>query len=114
MRARLTGRPPQVVIDSGHPTSVVYAMDLTLLVPSLTLAAALLWRRRPWGYVLAAVLAVKCTTYTMALVGMGLFAARAGIAHAAVLTPIWAALSVTSLAAALALLANLRSPLVTS
>jgi hypothetical protein len=31
------------------------ALDLTLLVPLYAVAAVLLWRREPWGYVLAAV-----------------------------------------------------------
>ena len=35
-------------------------MDMAFLVPAYALAAALLWLRRPWGYVLGAVTVVAC------------------------------------------------------
>jgi hypothetical protein len=49
---------PADIVQTGHPTAVVYATDLALLMPAITLAAILLWRRRPLGYLLAPVLMV--------------------------------------------------------
>ncbi|HEX6305019.1 MAG TPA: hypothetical protein VFZ76_12575 [Anaerolineales bacterium] len=69
----VTGQLPQSNIDSGHPTNIVFALDLALLVPGLVLAAVWLWKRRPWGYVLGAMMLVKGTIYPMALIGMAIF-----------------------------------------
>jgi hypothetical protein len=65
-----TGQVPEDIVKTGHTTGVVYAMDLALLMPAIVVAAVLLWRRRPWGYVLATVLLVKGLTYPLALVAM--------------------------------------------
>ena len=35
------------------PVNVVYVQDLALWLPLLAVAAAWLWRRRRWGYLLA-------------------------------------------------------------
>ena len=37
---------------TGLPTSPVYVQDLALWLPLIAVAAAWLWQRRPWGYVL--------------------------------------------------------------
>lgn len=69
----VTGQLPQSNIDSGHTTNIVFALDLALLVPGLVLAATWLWQRRPWGYILGAMMLVKGTIYPMALIGMAIF-----------------------------------------
>lgn len=69
----VTGQLPQSNIDSGHTTNIVFALDLALLVPGLVLAAIWLWQRRPWGYILGAMMLVKGTIYAMALIGMAIF-----------------------------------------
>jgi hypothetical protein len=38
---------------------LVFAADLTVLLPACAGAGAMLWRRRPWGYALAGLLLVK-------------------------------------------------------
>jgi hypothetical protein len=43
----ITGKVPQDIIQTGHPTSIVYALDLSLLIPFLVLGAFLLWQRQP-------------------------------------------------------------------
>jgi hypothetical protein len=103
-----TGQVPQVVVDSGHPTGVIFAVDLTMLVPFFFLGAAWLWRRRPWGYVLGTAINVSGAIYTLALAGMGFSADRSVVAGAELLIPLWLALSAASLVSAGALLANLR------
>ena len=105
----VTGQVPQVVVDSGHPTSVVFALDLSLLVPGMVLGATWLWRRDPWGYVLGTMVNVKAVTYALALIGMSAYAARAGVPGAWDLAPLWAFLGAGNLIASALLLGNMRS-----
>ncbi|HEX6292520.1 MAG TPA: hypothetical protein VFZ66_25260 [Herpetosiphonaceae bacterium] len=103
----VTGQVPQDIIQTGHPTAVVYATDLSLLMPGLVLSAVLLWKRQPWGYVLATIVMVKATTYGLALLIMSAFAyARAGTWDT--LTPLWAFLTIGCLIATGLLLGNMQ------
>lgn len=43
------------LVETDSVVHLGMALDLSLLVPLYAVAAALLWRRAPWGYVLAAV-----------------------------------------------------------
>jgi hypothetical protein len=104
-----TGTLPSSVVASGHPTAVVFAIDLTLLVPFFLFAAAGLWRRSPWGRVLAAAVSVSGATYTMLLAGMGLGADPAVVEGASVLVPLWLALGAASAAVAVTLLRHAPS-----
>jgi hypothetical protein len=103
----LTGNVPQSVADSGHPTAIVFALDLGVLLPAVALAAWWLWRREPWGYVLAVMVNVKGATYALALISMGVFMERAGL-EAGGLIFLWVFFTIASLVAALGLLWNLR------
>ncbi len=60
----------------GQTTMVVQALDLGLIVPLALLTGALALTRRPVGYVLAAVLAVKGTALAAAI---SLMVIRAGL-----------------------------------
>lgn len=62
-----TGLLPAIVVKSGHPTSIVYALDLTMIFPALLVAGYWLWQRKPWGYVLAAILLFKSAAYGLVL-----------------------------------------------
>jgi hypothetical protein len=62
-----TGQLPAIVTITEHPTSVVFALDLTLLIPWLAVGAIWLIKRKPWGYVIAGVLSVKGPLYTLVL-----------------------------------------------
>ncbi len=99
----VTGQLPADIVQTGHPTGVVYATDLALLMPAIALAAVLLWRRRPWGYVLSAVLMVKGLTYPLALIAMSLLGTWDPM------TPVYAFFWVLSSVALVLLLWNLRS-----
>lgn len=103
----LTGQVPQAVVDSGHPTSVVFAVDLTMLVPFALLSGLWLWRRLSWGYVLGTMMTISGGVYTLALAGMGLAADKSVVADAGALTVLWLVLSVISFAAAGLMLGNL-------
>lgn len=58
-----TGHVPDVN-GSEFAYQVIAAVDLSFMVPLQILAAYLLWRRRPWGYVLGAVALVQGAIYT--------------------------------------------------
>jgi hypothetical protein len=105
----ITGQLPQSVIDAGGQTNVVFAIDLSIMIPALILAAVWLWKRQPWGYVLAVMMNIKGATYAFALVMMGVFAVREDIPGAADLTPLWIFFTLASLIATGFLLGNIRS-----
>lgn len=67
----VTGDEPQIVVDTAHPTAPVLVFDLGFIVPLLILAAILVGRRHPWGWVVAPIMLVKGAT-----VGLGLLAAN--------------------------------------
>jgi hypothetical protein len=104
-----TGQVPQFIVDVGHPTSVVFALDLSLVVPFLVLGAIWLWQRRPWGYLLAAISCVKGTVYMLALAVASVFQAQVGFRAGLTQLPLWGALSSGFLAASLFLLSNVKS-----
>ncbi len=54
----------------GKTTLAVQALDLGMVVPFALATALLLWRRRPWGYLLATVLAVKGVAMAGAICAM--------------------------------------------
>lgn len=45
--------------QQSSEASLVYALDLTILIPAMVLAAVQIWRRRPLGYLLGGVLLIK-------------------------------------------------------
>jgi hypothetical protein len=57
----LTGEPPAA-------PSLIFALDLTLIVPNCALAAYLLWRRTNWGFLLAFIMLFKCFAYGLVLI----------------------------------------------
>ena len=61
------GKMPETIISTGHPTSVVFAMDISIIIPAFTAAAVLLWQRKTWGFILAAMMLVKGFTYGLVL-----------------------------------------------
>ena len=71
--ALLAGQVPDVVLKTGHPTGVIYVLDLGLVVPLMLLAGRWVRQRRPWGYVAAAILLVKGVTVGLALLASNLF-----------------------------------------
>jgi hypothetical protein len=53
--ATLTGDPPLLVEEQGPMALVSHFVDLSVVVPALTIVAVWLWRRRTWGYALAGI-----------------------------------------------------------
>lgn len=63
----LTGKLPEA-------PSLIFALDLTLVVPSSILAAILLWKGNVWGYLLGTMMSIKGFTYGLVLVTMTVYA----------------------------------------
>lgn len=104
----ITGQVPQDIVKTGHPTGVVYATDLSLLVPALVISAVLLWKRQPWGYVLSAIVMIKSITYSLVLIVMSAVT-YVRVGEGDPLTPLWAFLSVCCMLALGFLLGNMKS-----
>jgi hypothetical protein len=85
---------PKVISDSGIHTSIVFALDLTLIVPAFLIGPVLLWHGHPAGLVLSASMNVLGAIYMAALAFAGGFQANAGISGVP-----WAAFPYIELAA---------------
>lgn len=109
-----TGKLPSIVDLSGHPTSVVFALDLTLLVPVLVLGAIWLWQRKPWGYILAGITLVKGPAYTLILSVNSLWTTKAVTPTASAEAPLWISLTVLGVVAAALLYWNMKQDRTTS
>jgi hypothetical protein len=103
-----TGNVPAIVTMSGHPTNVVFALDLTLLIPWLILGAIWLMKRQPWGYVIAGILNVKGPLYTLVLAVNSILVVQAGISQTSEL-PLWGTLTALGLTASTLFYFNMRT-----
>ena len=102
-----TGRLPEIVVATGHPTSVVFALDLSIFVPWLVLGGVWLAKRQPWGYVVATIINVKGAIYALGLAVASIWATRSGLPEAAGQIPLWLTLALGSGAAATSLLVHM-------
>ena len=100
---------PQPIVDSGHPTGVVFAIDLVFIVPPMLLAAIWLARRELLGWPLAGVMSVGGSLYTLTLAAASVEVARQNVGAGSEL-PIWAGLTMLGAVAAALLLAGVRRP----
>lgn len=76
--AQLAGQVPQAVRDSGLFTDPVAVLDLAFLTPACTIAAILLLRRKPLGFVLGPILLTFLVLSGLGLASMGMALGRRG------------------------------------
>lgn len=76
--ATLAGTTPASIAEPGLPTSVIYSLDLGVIVPAFALTAYWLYHRRPWGYAFTAVLLVKIATLGGAVLAMIVYMVQDG------------------------------------
>lgn len=62
-----SGRIPDTIKLTGLTTSVVFALDFSIVIPASTIAAVMLWQRHAWGFVLGVIMLVKSFTYGLVL-----------------------------------------------
>jgi hypothetical protein len=99
-------------VQFGTPTNIVHVFDLALVLPAFVLAAVMLLRGRPWGYVLAGMLLVKASTVGLWVAVMIWFSARQGIGTPPAYTALFVALTLAGVALSWRFLARIdaRSP----
>lgn len=85
----VTGEVPvgSALVESDSVVHLAIALDLALLVPAYALAAGLLWRTRPAGYVLAAMLLVSGTLHQASYMVALPLQVRAGVPDAVGMDP---------------------------
>ncbi|HOT97114.1 MAG TPA: hypothetical protein PLG50_09665 [bacterium] len=103
-----SGELPQLIGDTGGVTNMVAVYDLSMIVPLYILGGIWLWRSRPWGYVVSAIMLIQSTLITTVLVVAAPFQAAAGVPNAWMMVPLWALMGVSFLAASIILLKNLH------
>jgi hypothetical protein len=101
------GRPTPVETEAFH---LVAALDMTLIVPALVTGGVLLWRRRPWGYVVAAVAGIQASLYLLVLTVNSAASISRGLAAAPGELPIWGTLLVLTLVATTWMLYSCDAP----
>ena len=98
--AVLSSTPPAWLNGTGLSTNPVYVQDLSFWLPLMTVGAVLLWRRRPWGLLLAG---VGLTMWVFESVAVsvdqwwGHAADPASAVASASVTPLFAALAIIGL-----------------
>ncbi len=107
IRHSVTGALPEDVMPPSA-VHLVYALDLAVLAPAFLVAGVLLWRRVPWGAVLAAAVNVSGAAYLAVLWVVGGFQADAGIDGTTWASPVAIGSTLLCLLAALALLLPAR------
>lgn len=113
LRFAVTGELPEEASQLVVPINITrlgYALDLSLLIPAYVLAAVLLWRRRGWGYVLAAMLLVSGTVHQLGYMTALVFQAAPDIPGATAFDPIEPFITLAYVTAAVLLLVNVRLP----
>jgi hypothetical protein len=81
VRFAIAGQQPSDVLPMpSERIHLAYALDLTLLVPAVTLAAVQLWRRTAWGYALGAAACLAVGVYQLNYIVQKIFVAEADVA----------------------------------
>jgi hypothetical protein len=78
------------------------------MVPALTIGGVLLWRRAPWGFMIAAIAGIQGALYLFVLSVNSIVAIRRGLSNAPGELPIWGTLTVFTATIAVLLLSNVR------
>jgi len=87
---------------------LVAALDISLMVTGLTFGGVLLWRRKTWGYVVAAIASIQASLYLLVLSVNSVVGIHRGLAKTPGELPIWGMLALLTTAVTLLLLANIR------
>lgn len=109
IRYVFTGFVPEIVINVEHPTNLISALDLSLVVSFGLLGGVWLWKRQPWGYVLAVIWNVMAAVYMTALSAATVGVFQAGVSEDIMPIALWGPIGVGCLISFILLLTNMES-----
>lgn len=104
-----TKQVPEFMINLEQSTNIISALDLSLTVSFGLLGAVWLWKRQPWGYVLAVIWNVKSAVYLTALSAATVRGFQTGASESAIELALWGPLAVGCLISSVLLLRNMKS-----
>ena len=104
-----TGVVPDIIVNIGHPTNVISALDLSFVVSFGFLGALWLWRGQTWGYVVAVIWNVKGAVYLIALSLATVQAFQVGATDDLFQLALWGPLAVGCMISSLLLLRNIKT-----
>lgn len=102
--ALLADQPPYGL--ESYTTLIIQALDLGLIMPTAFLSGILLWKQRPWGYLLASVVLVKGFTMLLAVSAMAFNMKLAGVQVSSGEMIMFPALALVGIGMTVALLKN--------
>jgi hypothetical protein len=88
---------------------LVAALDISILATALTFGGVLLWRRKPRGYVVAAIAGIQASVHLVVLSVNSSVAIHRGLAEGPGELLVWGALAVLTTTATATLLTNVQS-----
>ncbi|HMA97241.1 MAG TPA: hypothetical protein VKP30_31365, partial [Polyangiaceae bacterium] len=104
----LANVPPEGI--ESYTTLIIQALDLGLVIPVALLAGLLLWRKQPWGYLLASVVLVKGLTLSLAVSAMVVNMVRTGVTVSVVEAVVFPTIALIDLGLTVALLRSIVEP----
>ncbi|HEX7458435.1 MAG TPA: hypothetical protein VF301_08375 [Ginsengibacter sp.] len=78
---------PELNLKTGLHTNVVYALDLTFIVPCMVIASVLNLKKNIWGGVISVIMLVKASTYGLVLISGTILLMQKGQTDP--LLPVW-------------------------
>lgn len=81
------GKIPVLNLKTGLHTNIVYALDLTFVVPGMVIASVLNLNKNSWGGIISVIMLVKASTYGLVLISGTILLMQKG--QTAPLLPVW-------------------------
>jgi hypothetical protein len=106
--ALLANQPPYGL--ESYTTLVIQVLDLGVIVPISLLAGILLWKQRPWGYLLSSIMLVTGVTFFLAILGMIINEILAGVQVSSAEIVMFPIIALINLGLVIALLKSISKP----
>lgn len=104
-----TKEVPQIIINTAHPTNIIAALDLSMVIPIALIGAIKLYKKEAWGYVLAVVWNFKSFIYMAALSSVTVVSYMNGATKSLTELFLWMPISIICLIMSYILLKNYSS-----
>ncbi len=104
----LTNQPPFGL--ESYTTLAVQVLDLGIIVPTSFLSGVLIWKQRPWGYMLSSIMLICGLTMFLAIIAMIINEYLAGVHLTMAEVLIFPTITLINIGLAVALLKNASRP----